>query len=256
MSFEEKYDEIFEDLIKPSTKKANEILRRSGDQVLVPFRTKDDIRTTSGWMNVLENLTTAQIVLGVLTGNNVNVFYELGIAHATQPISRQILIAQKGFKPSFDTKDLIYFPYDSHNLEKDIPGLAEKIADAIRVYNIEKEKVIMRARQSLGPYDLEVVFAYSNDRNFSLKTSKDFEIAYEERHGQGSLNRHVQGITNLCQHGLLALNTFSEQLENEGTRVEFSYYWTNLSSDLLYYMKLINEQALEKRRILPDSITQ
>ena len=52
---------------------------------------------------------TAQIVLGVLTDDNPNVFYELGIAHATQPITRQILIAENGYKPRFDTKDLIYY---------------------------------------------------------------------------------------------------------------------------------------------------
>lgn len=108
MPFEE-YDDVFNKLIKPATEKANELLNDTEHQALSAYRTKDDIRTTSGWINVLEHLLTAQIVMGVLTSNNPNVFYELGIAHATEPITRQILIANKGYQPKFDTKDLIYY---------------------------------------------------------------------------------------------------------------------------------------------------
>src|SRR4030065_2090680 len=127
MPFDDKYSNIYDDLIDPATTKANKMLGYSGSLSLRTFRTKDDIRTTSGWINVLENLSTAQIVIGVLTGNNKNVFYELGIAHATQQIARQILIANKGYKPSFDTKDLIYLDYDKKNIAESIEPLAHKI---------------------------------------------------------------------------------------------------------------------------------
>ena len=86
MSFAEEYDKIYKKLIKPAVEKSNEKLKYSGDEELKPYRTKDDPRTVSGWINILEHLFTAQIVLGVLTSDNANVFYELGIAHATQPI--------------------------------------------------------------------------------------------------------------------------------------------------------------------------
>ena len=64
MPFNEKYDVIFNDLIQPATIEANKKLSFS---LRPPFRTKDDIRTKSGWINVLEHLSTAQIVIGVLT---------------------------------------------------------------------------------------------------------------------------------------------------------------------------------------------
>ena len=95
MPFDDKYSNIYDDLIDPATTKANKMLGYSGSLSLRPFRTKDDIRTTSGWINVLEHLSTAQIVIGVLTGNNKNVFYELGIAHATQQIARSCCPAKR-----------------------------------------------------------------------------------------------------------------------------------------------------------------
>ena len=96
MPFSAKLESVYTNLIVPAVSKTNELLERTGQNILQAYRSKDDIRTASGWINVLEHLTTAQIVLGVLTEDNANVFYELGIAHATQPITRQVLIAEKG----------------------------------------------------------------------------------------------------------------------------------------------------------------
>ena len=85
MPFAPEYDRVFTDLIQPAVAIAANNLERS----LSPYRTKGDPRTTSGWVEVLEHLYTAQVVLGVLTKEvNANVQYELGIAHATQPIRR------------------------------------------------------------------------------------------------------------------------------------------------------------------------
>jgi len=93
------------------------LLQYTGNQKLMSYRTKDDIRMTSGWINVLEHLLTAQVVIGVLTDDKPNVFYELGIAHATEPITRQILIANK-VTSQIRHEDLIYYEYES-DLEKE-----------------------------------------------------------------------------------------------------------------------------------------
>jgi hypothetical protein len=251
MPFDKQYDDIFTKLIEPSVERANERLERKGydkSQELYAYRTKDDIRTTSGWTNVLEHLTTAQIVLGVLTGDNINVFYELGIAHATQQISRQILIAEKGYKPSFDTKDLIYCPYDKDELKENIDDLSIKIADAIEYYEFENEKIIHRARMFVSPYGLEVMLAYGVRRNFNVPIYEEAKEEYEKKHRKGSHKRHIEGITNLCQCRLLALNTKSLRLEDVGTEVKYSYYWTNLGNDLLHYMEIINKETVIHRR--------
>lgn len=250
MPFEKEFDFIYNELIVPATKTANEKLGFNEDLSLCPYRTKDDIRTTSGWINVLEHLISAKIVLGVLTSNNPNVFYELGIAHATQPITRQILIAEKGYETKFDTKDLIYYEYDPSTLSKCVIPLGERISDAVKQYKIEDEKKIRKARMFIGLFDFEVIMQYGERSHFAIR-SQD-RTGYDLANGEGSFDRCVEGIKNLCLSGLLGLNTLSKR---EGNRVvvEFSYYWTSLGNDVLHLMKIIGQEELKLRRSkLPD----
>ena len=93
MPFSEDFEAIYKDLIEPAVNEANK--NRADTEKLWLYRAKDPKHTRTGWLDILENLFTARIVMGVLTGDNPNVFYELGIAHATQQIERQILIAEK-----------------------------------------------------------------------------------------------------------------------------------------------------------------
>jgi hypothetical protein len=248
MPFENNYDNIFSQLIEPATIYANELLGFSGNQALYAYRTKDDIRTSSGWINVLEHLLCAQIVVGVLTDSNANVFYELGIAHASEPITRQILIAEKGYVPKFDLKDLIYYEYDlSFNLS--VEPLAYKIKDAIDWYKIEDEKKVHQARMLIAPYDFEVIMQHGKDANFAVHTTQGKED-YEKMYGEDSLRKHIIGISNLCQIGLLGLDTSHKMQENqEGVViVSFSYHWTNLGNLVLESMGLINKTVVKARR--------
>ena len=255
MPFDKEYDDIFDKLIRPATTKANELLEYSGSQQLIAYRTKDDIRMSSGWINVLEHLLTAQVVIGVLTSDNPNVFYELGIAHTTEPITRQILLANKGYTPKFDTKDLIYYEYED-NLKESIDPLALRIADAIKSYRIEQEKKVNQARMLIGPYEFEILMTQGVKRNFVLHTSKKGREDYEkdllerikEEHLKGSFGRHVPAIANLCAHGLLGLHTSSEAFEDGKTVVHFSYHWTELGNCLLHLMKLITLEEVKARR--------
>ena len=236
MPFDDKYDYIFNDLIVPATVLANTKLGYKDNLSLRPFRTKDDIKTTSGWINILENLFSAQIVMGVLTDNNQNVFYELGIAHATQQIARQILIANKGYQQSFDTKDLIYLEYDEKNIAESIEPLVNKIVDAIKTYNLENEKIVKKARGSVGPSGFEAIMTYGKQRNFAVHTA--------ELKDNDPLRN---GLDILCQQGLLYLNTASER-DNNVYNIQFSYWWTGIGNDVLKLLKSITEEELFQRR--------
>src|SRR4030067_336127 len=126
MPFATKYDPIYNDLVKPAVDDAAKNLKRR----LGAYRTKGDLRTTTGWLEVMEHLYPAQVILGVLTKKvNPNVQYELGIAHATQPIRRQVLIAEKGYKPVFDTKDLIFMEYSPRLPGASVGELAGRIQE-------------------------------------------------------------------------------------------------------------------------------
>ena len=248
MPFEDKYDDIYSKLIHPATVKANELLKFTSNQTLYAYRTKDDIRTSSGWLNVLEHLLTAQVVLGVLTDSNPNVFYELGIAHASEPITRQILIAEEGYKQTFDLKDLIYYEYGK-NLEDSVEPLALKIKDALDWYKIDEEKKVHQARMLIGPYDFEVLMQHGKDPAFAIHTTEGKED-YEKAHGEDSHRKHIIGISNLCHIGLLGLDTSHKPQEGQQgvVVVSFSYHWTNLGNCVLESMGLINKDVVKARR--------
>jgi hypothetical protein len=249
MPFDPTYDDVFEVLIKQATEEANKRLDYGEGLSLYPYRTKDDIRTTSGWINILEHLLTAQIVMGVLTSDNPNVFYELGIAHATQPLTRQILIASKGYKPKFNTKDLIYYEYDDNSLDSSVEPLATKIEDAIKTYSIEHEKIVHQARMKIGPSEFEIMRDLGKVSHFAFDISDEGLLELEKRLGVSSVERRIKGITNLCHQGLLALNTKAERDDESGkVSIEFSYWWTSLGNDVLHLLKSINEETLTNRK--------
>lgn len=242
MPFHEDYDNIYDLLIVPAVEKANEKLEYLNDGRLHPYRAKDDSKTVSGWINILEHLFSAQIVLGVLTSDNPNVFYELGIAHATQPISRQILIAKRGYKTKFDLKDLIFLEY-MEDFEESIDPLSTKIQNAIEYYKIETDKRIHKVRMKVGLLSFGVMLKFSSDSHFSMRISKD-EVSPIKDIPKGIYDKYIQGVESLCQVGLLGLYTKTERDEN---KIEFSFYWTGLGNEVLRQMDLITEDDLNKR---------
>ncbi len=235
MPFDNKYDVIFNDLIKPAATSANKKLPLP----LNLFRTKDDIRTTSGWINVLEHLSVAQIVMGVLTDDNQNVFYELGIAHATQQISRQILIANKGYRPSFDTKDLIYLEYDDKIISGSVEPLAEKILIAITDYDSKKDIEVKKARGALGVSAFCAILQFGKDRNFAVHAKELYELEQQDK------AHYSDGLDILCQQGLLFLNT---AIQEGPAPIQFSYWWTGAGNDVLKLVGVIDDAELSQRR--------
>ncbi len=246
MPFKGKYDRIYTDLIEPAICKANEFLGYKKDNSLYAYRAKDDTLTKSGWINILEHLLTAQVVLGVLTDNNPNVFYELGIAHASEPITRQILITDKGYEPKFDLKDLIYYEYEQ-NLKESIGPLAIKIKDAILWYKIEEEIKVNQARMLSGPYDFEILMQRGKEAAFAIHTTQGIE-EYETKYGIDSHRKHIIGISNLCHNGLLGLEIPNKTFNDAGVVVSFTYYWTNLGNCVLETMGLISKEDVKIRR--------
>lgn len=139
------YNNIYNILIKGAVEKANIILDFvNAEEKLFCLRADDDVTTRTGWEKVLEHLASAQIVLGVLTDKNPNVFYELGIAHSTQPITRQLLIADKEYDPAFDTKDLIFCKYDEKDLGSSIDELQNGLSRHLRVMTSTKKRSLKK----------------------------------------------------------------------------------------------------------------
>ena len=249
MPFADEYDQVYKDLVKPAVDSAANSLKR----VLKSYRTKGDLRTTSGWIEVMEHLYTAQVVLGVLTEQvNANVQYELGIAHATQPIRRQVLIAEDDYEPAFDTKDIIFMKYSPSSPVDSVADLADRIRTALREWEIEQEAIVRHAIAKITPFEFEIVMQWASWRNFAVATSGSGPVDYERHvakvHGndkiymQGVFQRHCDAIGQLQRSGLLGLNTHADP-----PLVEFSYYWTDLGNLVLLKFRLIDQAERLKR---------
>lgn len=58
---------------------------------------------------IFSNLTTADLIIADLTGNDPNIMYEISFAHAWR--KKVVLIAQKGTDIPFELRGFIYIPY-------------------------------------------------------------------------------------------------------------------------------------------------
>jgi len=226
MPFADQYEPIFKDLIVPSIQQVNKGKKKHNQLKL--YRAKDPKYTRSGWLEILENLFTARVVIGVLTGNNPNVFYELGIAHATQQIERQLLLAEKGYEPKFDLKDLIFVRYNPTEISVSIPDLATALRDTLNIYDIANDRMVSLAESRLSFYEFDVITRYGNNSHFILPKN-------------GNLT-HYEGLTHLCHAGLLRLSA-----RPDNGKIVYSYYWTDLGNAVLHRLKIINEEVLKQR---------
>jgi hypothetical protein len=252
MPFAPEYDQIYTDLVEPAVDYAATHLKRR----LVAYRTKGDLRTTSGWLEVMEHLYSAQVVLGVLTKLvNANVQYELGIAHATQPIQRQVLIAEEGYKPAFDTKDLIFMQYSPRSLGDSVEELAGRIQTALQEWEVKREAIVRHAIAKITPFEFEVLMQWCSTSRFAVSTSASGPGDYDRHmallHGEdkrfmeGVFQRHCNAIGLLQGNGLLGFFT-----QANPPRVEFTYYWTDLGNLVLCSFGLIDDA--ERRRRYED----
>lgn len=257
MPFDSKYDKVFTELIQPAVKLVETNLPHN----LSAYRTKGDLRTILGWNEVMEHLYSAQVVLGVLTEEiNANVYYELGIAHATQVIQRQVLIAEEGYKPQFDTKDLIFMKYSPEKLENSVEELVERIKAAFDGWNVEKERIVKNAIANISPIEFEILMHWGRNRGFSLKTSAggptDYEVEIAAAHGgdsrfmQGVFERHCAAIGELQRAGLLGLDT-----DAEPGLIKFSYWWTDLGNlVLMKFEQIDNEERRQRYQNMPQHL--
>lgn len=226
MPFADEYEPIYTDLIVPSIRQVNN--GRAENEQLTWYRGKDPRYTRAGWLEILENLFTARIVIGVLTGDNPNVFYELGIAHATQQIERQLLLAEEGYKPKFDLKDLIFVKYDTEKLSASVSDLAATLKDTLKIYDMASDRMVSLAESRLSIYEFDVMIKYGVKSHFSLPRN---------------LNpTHFEGFTHLCHAGLLRLSA-----KPSGDKIEYSYYWTDLGNAVLHRLEVIKKEIFVHR---------
>lgn len=118
MPFKSEMKPIYEDHIKPSVEKAG----------LTCLRADEIVGTNMITVDIWESINRARFIVADLTGQNPNVFYELGLAHA---IGKDVvLITQTTKDVPFDLKLLrcIVYSYDPRGVK----DLEAKLIETIK----------------------------------------------------------------------------------------------------------------------------
>ena len=97
-------------------------------------RADDKYTNLSIWCKrICKNIRKAKYIIADTTGRNPNVFYELGFAHAMYN-TKAIIITQDITEAPFDIADINHIIYS----EKELPGLREKLKNAIQALETEE----------------------------------------------------------------------------------------------------------------------
>lgn len=125
MPFTDPFNSIYQDHIKPIAEKHDLVVKR-GDDPFSPRAIMNDV-----WSAIY----ASSIVIAECTGRNLNVFYELGMAHALAKPS--ILLTQNIRDIPFDIQHLRHIQYEStpHGMEV----FDQKLKTAIAQLMVEKE---------------------------------------------------------------------------------------------------------------------
>ena len=136
MPSEEEFDSIYEEYIKKPLIEEGYLIKRDKE---IPGSSKivEDI---------LHNIRSAEIVIADLSGLNVNVFYELGIADEKRKYV--ILIAKKGDELPFNLAHRRTILYDITN--KGLKHLSQQIIVYVKAYKKEKhiDELILQFSES------------------------------------------------------------------------------------------------------------
>ena len=100
MKFEETYDDLYREVIRP-------VCERSGFEVQ---RADDVFRPGIILQDIINGLLDSDLVIAEVTPPNPNVFYELGFAHALDKPT--VLLARRGGELPFDISGYRVIFYD------------------------------------------------------------------------------------------------------------------------------------------------
>lgn len=136
MPSKDDFDIIYEKYIKNPLINAGYLIKRD----------KEILGSSKIFEDILHNIRTAEIIIADLTGQNVNVFYELGIADEKRRYVIQI--AQIGEELPFDLSQRRTIFYDTD--ERGLKRLSQEVLNYVKAYKKEKyvDEIISDFRES------------------------------------------------------------------------------------------------------------
>lgn len=172
MPFNERFDEIYGE-VKKRLQASDHVCNRA-DELFgsVPIIS-----------NILKEILRAHFVIADLTGQNANVFYELGIAHSFKDAQNIILIAQGVSDIPFDLRHLSTIIYEETNIKYLTSSILRVIRENSRYYDffeaLQKKSVIDLIHEDRSQF-LEV---YQNSLGAGIATATDILNGDTDRYG-------------------------------------------------------------------------
>ena len=143
-----KLDQIYNEWIKPAVESVK--IPKKKNEYLNCHRADKEVRPGDIITHIIEQLVDSCIVIADLTGQNPNVFYELGVRHTVR--NNTILISENLDDIPFDLRGLraIPYKYDPENMLK----FKKKLKESLEAIITEQEKIDNPIRRFL--YDRSV----------------------------------------------------------------------------------------------------
>jgi hypothetical protein len=204
--------------------------------------------------NVLKSILQSHFVIADLTGQNANVFYELGVAHSFKDAHNIILIAQKVDDVPFDIRHLRTIIYNESNIKYLTANILKAIAENSHYYTffeaLQKKAIISSIHDDKYDY-LETLQDSLGDK---LSIVTDLLNGHTDPYDENA----VREILDSCLGVLYTASASGDRKQLRGLMNVLGVlicqcgnylYAHEMTNHLLYEIKLEN-YSIEKNEIL------
>ena len=211
MPFEKEFDSVYQKLIKEPLEEKNHVVNRA-----------DDVSSHQSILKaIIQNISSADVIIADLTAQNPNVYYELGIGHTLNKPT--IHIVQNFDDLGFDIKSYNAIKYSTQFDEA--PELTERIFEIIEREPGNEYKFSNPVNDSLdGKKKAEITILAKDSPNKGEVTSSDSKEGVSDDIAPGILDsivlaeESIEEIGGIIQELVGPMNVLSERTQHHTTK--------------------------------------
>ena len=218
---------------------------------LVVRRSKDEMKTGVISEEFIKSIYHADIAIIDVSGNNPNVYYELGLRHAFRK-SINVLIGFRGTKLPFDIAGIQVVAYDHttpEGQEKAARDIADHIQHALKSGHVDspvykflpKLHVGMPETPCRGTRTYEYVINGTDDKRLGIKTGTITDIRGVDA-WVNSENTEME-MARMCERSISSLIRYHGSIRDSGGRVK---------SDLI--QKYLRKEVGSRKSVAPTVV--
>ncbi len=262
MSFDKRFDSRWNNVIKPALS-----LVRFNNVPLEPHRVDLTKASDSILTEILDNIGRCRVFVADITAldqvnnraiRNQNVFYEIGLVHATRLPEEVLLFRSDDFELTFDISNVRVHHYDPDgNPEESRKIIISTVTNSLNELDLKRNLAIRQAMERLDEFSLDIL----------LEAASEGSVIYQPRKTSVlvSIDDRLNTINRLLDLGAIQLNleVFKAQLNmiakqnlsatelskklNRQLEEGYRYYLTPFGAVLIEYC--VEEAGLSKEYI-------